>query len=188
MAALTRRLTGSTAVTWKPQAVNSREMRPSPQPTSNALPFPGPMNAASAARYAQNASWFGLRAHATHSSATCDQCLRSSPPLFISTSPGDAAKAKPKVPVAKALPSEIKIVPEDARGEGGDRSEDRKPFGSVAERNPGDSAFRRIRGFAMAAGRCRFGRNSIANFATFLWHCRDRHEGKRWARANRRKS
>ena len=29
----------------------------------------------------------GLRAHATRSSATWDQCLRSSPALFINTSP-----------------------------------------------------------------------------------------------------
>src|SRR6516162_1331489 len=49
MAALRRGLIGSTAVTSKPQAVNSREMRPSPQPTSNALPFPRPMKAASEA-------------------------------------------------------------------------------------------------------------------------------------------
>src|SRR5215831_8789365 len=37
------------------------------------------MKASNDARYAQNASWFGARAHAVHSAAIRDQCSMSTP-------------------------------------------------------------------------------------------------------------
>src|SRR4029077_20088656 len=49
----------------------------SPHPTSRASPAPCPMNARNDSRYAQNASWFGARAHAVHSDAIRDQCSMS---------------------------------------------------------------------------------------------------------------
>ena len=48
-----------------------------PHPTSRAWPAPCPMKASNDARYAQNASWFGARAHVIHSDAIRDQCSMS---------------------------------------------------------------------------------------------------------------
>src|SRR5260221_12205487 len=52
----------------------TRETRPPPQPTSSASPSPRPIKASNEARYARKASWFGVRAQATHSGAIRDQC------------------------------------------------------------------------------------------------------------------